>query len=281
MKRGLRSRDAINSAKHTPMTPLEYFGASPNGDRWELRLPQDIHGAFGGVTGGALAAASVALGRTVAPDRVAAGVDIHFLRGLSTTGALVSLTTLSSGRSLTIVRAEFADESGRATTEARVAFAAPEALRTDIESAGNSESLMGPPPPDLAASAKPWRKPEGVEAPIIDTAAPKAARVGSAIATLVTVPWEAVGDGGEGVCLAADLSVGPPVDAALPKGAWVPHPNPDLSLRFSGPATTGDLVAIASCTRILGGLATVETEVWQGELLTGTGVSTSLLMAKT
>jgi hypothetical protein len=153
-------------------------------------------------------------------------------------------------------------------------------LRTDIESAGNSEGLMGPPPLDLASTAKPWRKPEGVEVPIIDTAAPKAARVGSAIATLVTIPWEAVDDGSEGACLAADLSVGPPVDAALPKGTWVPHPNPDLSLRFSGKATSGELVAIAACTRIVDGLATVETEVWQGEVLAATGVSTSLLMAK-
>lgn len=279
-KRGLPSNDAIDSATDILMTPLEYLGASPKGDDWELSLPQDLHGAFGGVTGGALAAASVALGRTIAPDRVTTGVDIHFLRGLSTTEATVKLTTLSSGRSLTVVRVEFTDASGRPTTEARVAFAAPETLRTDIENI-HFEGLMGPPPQDLEASAKPWRKPEGVEAPIIDTAAPKAARVGSAIATLVSIPWDAVGDGSEGACLAADLSVGPPVDAALPRGAWVPHPNPDLSLRFSGPAKAGDLVAIASCMRIVEGLATVATEVWQEESLTATGVSTSLLMAKT
>ena len=196
------------------MTPLEYFGASQKVDSWELQLPQQIHGAFGGVTGGALAAAAIALGRTLAPDRVATGIDIHFLRGLSTTEAVVKVTALSSGRSLTIVRVEFTDASGRSTTEARVGFAAPEMLRTDIESAGNSEGLMGPPPLDLASSAKPWRKPEGVEVPIIDTAAPRAARVGSAIATLVTIPWEAVDDGSEGACLAADLSVGPQIGRA-------------------------------------------------------------------
>ena len=53
------------------MTPLEYFGASQKVFSWELQLPQQIHGAFGGVTGGALAAAAIALGRTLAPDRVA------------------------------------------------------------------------------------------------------------------------------------------------------------------------------------------------------------------
>ncbi len=262
-------------------TPLEYFDATFRDDAWHLQLPVDIHGAFGGVTGGALAAAAIALGRAVEPDRVAAGIDIHFLRGLSTTEATVNITTLSSGRSLTIVRAEFSDASGKPTTEARVAFAAPETLRTDIHTTDRDTGLLGPPPSDLSADAKPWRKPEGVEVPIIDTARPRAARVGGSIATLVTIPWDASGDGSEGACLAADLSVGPPVDAAIPKGSWVPHPNPDLSLRFSGPVTNEDLVAVAVCREISGGLATVETEVWQDQSLVAKGISTSLLLAKT
>ena len=178
-------------------------------------------------------------------------------------------------------RAEFSDASGKPTTEARVAFAAPETLRTDIHTTDRDTGLLGPPPSDLSADAKPWRKPEGVEVPIIDTARPRAARVGGSIATLVTIPWDASGDGSEGACLAADLSVGPPVDAAIPKGSWVPHPNPDLSLRFSGPVTNEDLVAVAVCREISGGLATVETEVWQDQSLVAKGISTSLLLAKT
>ena len=262
------------------MTPLEYFDASFRDDAWHLQLPTDIHGAFGGVTGGALAAASIALGRTVEPSRVAAGIDIHFLRGLSTTQAKVQVTTLSSGRSLTILRVEFSDASEKPTTEARVAFAAPETLRTDIHATNHDGGLLGPPSADLSAHAKPWRKPEGVEVPIIDTAHPRAARVGTSIATLVTIPWAATHDGSEGSCLAADLSVGPPVDAAIPKGNWVPHPNPDLSLRFCGPVTGDNLVAVAICREMSGGLASVETEVWQEQSLVAKGISTSLLLAK-
>ena len=262
------------------MTPLEYFDASFKKDVWHLHMPSEIHGAFGGVTGGALAAAAIALGRTVEPNRVAAGLDIHFLRGLSTTQAKANVTTLSSGRSITILRVEFSDESDKPTTEARVVFAAPESLRTDIQATNSDSGLLGPPPPGLCADAKPWRKPEGVEVPIIDTASPRAARVGASIATMITVPWDMNGDGSEGACLAADLSVGPPVDAVMPKGAWVPHPNPDLSLRFSGPADNGDLVAIAICREVSGGLATVETEVWQQQSLVAKGLSTSLLLSK-
>ena len=88
------------------------------------------------------------------------------------------------------------------------------------------------------------------------------------------------GDGSEGACLAADLSVGPPVDAVIPRGTWVPHPNPDLSLRFLGPPEGPYLVAIALCREISGGLATVETEVWQQQSLVATGISTSLLLSQ-
>ena len=63
------------------MTPLEYFEASSEGEAWHLHMPTEIHGAFGGVTGGALAAAAIAVARTVKPNRIAAGVDIRFLRG--------------------------------------------------------------------------------------------------------------------------------------------------------------------------------------------------------
>ncbi len=262
------------------MTPLEYFDASSKNQAWHLRMPAEIRGAFGGVTGGALAAAAIALGRTVEPNRIAAGLDIHFLRGLSTTQATAQVTTLSSGRSITILRVEFSDDSGTPTTEARVVFAAPESLRTDIQAANRDSGLLGPPPSDLSENSKPWRKPEGVEVPIIDTARPRASRVGASIATLVTAPWETTADGSEGACLAADLSVGPPVDAVLPRGTWVPHPNPDLSLRFSGPATRQDLVAIAICREISGGLATVETEVWQEQSLVAKGLSTSLLLSR-
>ena len=231
------------------MTPLEYFNVSSDNEGWNLRLPSQIHGAFGGVTGGALAAASIAKPHRGA-NPVATGIDIHFLKGLATTEARATITTLTSGRSLSILRVEFSDESGIPTTEARVALVAPEALRTDIEATERNQGLLGPPPTDLYDRAKPWRKPDGVEVPIIDTARPQAARVGAAIATLVSVPWDSSDDGSEGACLAADLSVGPPVDAALPKDRWVPHPNPDLSLRFLEQVTANDLVAIGTCREI-------------------------------
>ena len=261
------------------MTPLEYLGAEQVDEtNWRLRLPRAIHGAFGGVTGGALAAAAVAIGRVSAPDRVAVGLDMHFLRGLASEDATASVEVLSSGRSLTVVRVEFADDTARRTTVGRAAYAEPSALEpidTDTP-----VTQLGPPPPDIRATSKPWRAPKGVEVPIIDTARPRAARMDNAIATVVAIPWQPDADGAEGACLAADLSVGPPVDAVLPKGTWVPHPNPDVSLRFAGPVTSSDLVAVATCRRVARGVATVESEVWDADALVATAISTSLFMAQ-
>ncbi|MCP3854915.1 MAG: thioesterase family protein [Actinomycetia bacterium] len=260
-------------------TPLDYLGAEASDETsWRLRLPRAIHGAFGGVTGGALAAAAVAIGRASAPDRLAVGLDIHFLRGLASEEAEATVEVLSSGRSLTMVGVEFSDDQGRRTTVARVAYAEPSALEPIDVAAPHS--VLGPPPADVVETSKPWRAPKGVEVPIIDTVRPRAERVGDAIATVVSTPWEARDDGAEGACLAADLSVGPPVDAVLPKGTWVPHPNPDISLRFAGPVTTTDLVAVAACRRVAHGVATVESEVWAAGSLVATAISTSLFMAQ-
>jgi acyl-coenzyme A thioesterase PaaI-like protein len=260
------------------VTPLEYLGATEQDDGWSLRLPRSIHGAFGGVTGGALAAAAVAISRGSAPGRTAVGLDVHFVRGLASEDASAKVDVLSSGRSLTVVRVEFSDDTGRRTTAATVTFAEPSALAA-LESDVPATHL-GPPPTDLVENSKPWRAPPNVDVPIIDTAQPRAARMGDAIATVVTVPWEPDADGAEGSCLAADLSVGPPVDAVPPKGSWVPHPNPDISLRFAGPVASSDLVAVAACRRTNAGVATVESEVWDGPNLVATAISTSLFMAK-
>jgi len=260
------------------VTPLEYLGAEQVDDTdWALRLPRAIHGAFGGVTGGALAAAAVAIGRSSAQGRIAVGLDVHFLRGLASEEATASVEVLSAGRSLTVVRVELTDDSGRRTTAARVGFAEPGAL--EPIDAGTNGIEGGCPPADVIEGAKPWRAPKGVEVPIIQTARPRAARVGDAIATVVSIPWTPVADGAEGACLVADLSVGPPVDAILSKGTWIPHPNPDVSLRFAGPATSSQLVAVARCRRVSRGVATVDSEVWDGQGLVASAISTSLFMA--
>ena len=82
----------------------------------------------------------------------------------------------------------------------------------------------------------------------------------------------------EACCLAADMCVGAPVGGAFP-GQWVPHPNPDLSLRFAGHVTGRDIAAAGRLERIAGGVALVAIEVRSGDDVVAVGASCSLLLA--
>ena len=68
------------------MTPLEYFNFSSDSEGWSLQIPSLIHGDLVGVTGGALAEASIALSRTVEPSWVVTARH-PFSKGPATTEA--------------------------------------------------------------------------------------------------------------------------------------------------------------------------------------------------
>ena len=95
------------------------------------------------------------------------------------------------------------------------------------------------------------------------------------MATGVNVIWDEGNSLEEACCIAADISVGPPVASAL-AGKRVPTPNPDLSLRFT---SSGDLPAslVSTCRleSLNAGLATTRLEVRNGERLLAVGVSTT------
>src|SRR5438552_286657 len=65
-----------------------------------------------------------------------------------------------------------------------------------------------------------------------------------------------VGPGGsaEAACLAADISVSPPLGYAM-SGERVSTPNPDLSLRFCGDVTTDHVIGLARMERAEAGVA--------------------------
>ena len=99
------------------------------------------------------------------------------------------------------------------------------------------------------------------------------------IATSVRVLWDDPGTCAEAACIAADISVGPPVSAAM-QDKTVPIPNPDLSLRFNSEADLPEtLVAAARLEGIQGGLALTRIEVRAGTRLVATGISCTTLLA--
>lgn len=239
-----------------------------------LAFGRELHGAFGGAFGGLLAASAVHVARRAAPGREPAGLDCRFLRSLPAGDARATTTVLHAGRSLTCVRVDLVDEAGRLATTATVSLVDPASL--------HPLDVSGPdaPAPDRLRE---WALPAGVDAPIIGLLDPRLGAVGAgAIAADVRIPWDEFDRGtsasAEAACVAADLAVGPPVAAAC-EGSWLPHPNPDLSLRFApvgavGPRVTG----VGRIVRVAGGQAVVGIDVYSGAVPFAVGAATSMVL---
>lgn len=239
-----------------------------NNTTWRFGMPQTIHGAFGGAFGGAIAAAAVFAARSVAPDRVPNALDCRFLRGLRAGEAVATTTVLNAGRTLSTISVDIEDESGRLCTRATVSLIDPSVLY-DFEFA---EQRPGD-----------WKNHEEASkwpaiAPIVEVIDSRI--VGNderGVATAVRVPWDHDPTfSAEATCMAADMSVGPPVGAAVPAG--VGSPNPDISMRFCGEVTTEILVGACRIDRATSGLAATRIEVYSGDDLVANGISTTLLL---
>jgi hypothetical protein len=264
------------------VTPDEFLGrVTGEGDEPAFAFGRHLHGAFGGVFGGALAAATVTVARDAAPGRAPASLDCRFVRALPAGRARARASVLHGGRSMTTVVVDLVDERDRTTTHSTV---------TLVDRAALARRTVEVPAPDWvaatadAADGRPWPQPPGFEAPIIDTLKPRAVGTdrGAPVTTAIAVPWDDPDASAEAVCLAADLCVGPPVALAC-RGTRLAHPNPDLSLRFAAAAVDVDdaaasLVAAGRLVSVDAGVATVAVEVAAGGRVVAVGVSFSVLL---
>ncbi|MGH9231225.1 MAG: PaaI family thioesterase [Acidimicrobiales bacterium] len=255
------------------MTPFdELLGARADGDATIFSFGRGLHGAFGGVFGGLLAAATVRTARRLAAGRTPAGLDCRFVRSLPAGDARATTTLVHRGRRLTCVRVDVVDDGGRLATTATVSFVDGDRLHPlDVD---------GPPAP-APGRLRRWGLPAGVDAPIMDLLDPRLGAIGpGVIAAEVRRPWDDPEGGrdAEAACVAGDLCVGPPVAAAC-EGAWLPHPNPDLSLRFAPMAAVGPrLTGIGRVVRIAGGQAVVGVDVHAAGQRFAVGAATSMLL---
>ena len=237
-----------------------------------LGFPRELHGAFGGAFGGLIAAGLVLVGRDVAPGRIPAGIDCRFVRGLTAGDALATATVVHGGRSLTLLRVDLHDERDRVATTATISYVDPSALHPlDVD----APHVRDP------ETWREWVAPKGIEIPIAAVLHPRLAAVGDgAVASLLRVPWDDPDAtySAEAACVAADFCVGPPVAAAC-EGAWLPHPNPDVSVRFAPHGRVGnDIVGVGRVVRIASGLAVVDIEVRANEVAIAAGASTSMVL---
>lgn len=248
---------------------LEALGARPDGEaRWRARTPEHLQGAYGGTFGGLLAALAVGSAAGVEPGRVPFSLDAQFLRGLRGEEAEIRCEIVRSGRSLTAVAVSILDGDSLAT-RATVMLA-------DVGVLDDWDLVPDHPAPP--AGGKRWGHPPGQTVGIIETLKPAARRTDEgAIATTITVPWEAPDAPAVAACFSADVATGPPVEAAF-EGGWRPHPNPDLSLRFlPRRLTTSELVGVGRLDGVASGVAVIDLDVWCGPDRIAQGTATSLI----
>ena len=259
-------------------TALEFLGGEHlERGRWRFDVGRELHGAFGGAFGGVVAAIAVMSGRDRADGRRPMALDCRFVRGLAAGPASVATEVISSGRSLTNVSVRITGADDRLACAATVSYVDDDAIRHDISRAGMPVRSM----PELKSPAdvRPWSSPPGLEIPMLTTFEPRGIGRGDfGVATAMTVPWSMDDSvAAETACLAADLCVGPPVDLAI-EGDFVPHPNPDVSIRFVDPQPSPMSVGIGRLELIESGVASVSIEVWTDEQLAAIGSCSALFM---
>lgn len=252
----------------------DFLGTETGAGGVRFALGEHLHGAFGGVFGGAVAAATLRAARTEAAGRRPFSLHVSFLRGLATPTCTATATVVAAGRTVTTVAVDLVDAGGRPAARATAAFAVPDALAA-IDAGGG---IVAPALSDYA-DGPPMGRSSSYAAPIVDVLAPRL--VGSpdgGYAQAVQLPWDPdPGAGAEAVCLAADFCVGMPVAVAL-GDRFVAMPNPDLSLRFVEAEAVPVLVGVGRVGRIAGGVAATAVEVWAGPALAATGVSSAVLL---
>ena len=248
----------------------EFLEAQPAGEgAWRYRIGPELHGAFGGVFGGFLAAACLHTARSITPGRVPNALDCRFVRGLREPGATVTATVLHSGRSLSNVSVDLTDDAGKLCTRATVSLVDPDVLQP-VEISGPEHGSW-----NRYEDVKPWP----AIAPIVTAIDSRILGTDErGIATGVHIPWDMSPEtSAEAAAVAADMAVGPPLGAAM-SAAKVSTPNPDISMRFCGEVSTPIVVGVGRLDRAYGGVAAVDLEVWSDDRIVALGISTALML---
>ena len=260
------------------MTFLECFHGEKMAEGYfSFQLDETINGAFGGTNGGVLSALCVHVARDLAPGRIPSALDTRFIRGFKPGEAIVKGEVLHSGRCLSVINVDIFNAEGKFFVRSTVTLLAETTL-ADVEHETELSDVSGFLPLD---EGKVWPQPPASKSgrinriPLIDTFQP--AYIGKnadGIATVVNVIWDEPNTSAEAVCIAADISVGPPV-AKLVKGK-ASIPNPDISLRFSGDFEVSEkLLAFCKTDNIRQGIASNIIKVRVGQYLAAIWVSTT------
>ena len=251
---------------------LETFGGRKQNDtQWSFELERRFNGAFGGTNGGVLSAISVYVAR-VECKRRPASIDSRYIRGFRPGTARIEITTFNTGRTLSVLGIDLFDADDRRCTHSVITLVEQSSLAVEVQ---HPDQAL--PDANLTSweDGKLWRQPKGQNIPLIETFEPRSlGGKGAETTTATKVVWQEHGTSAEAACIAADISVGPPVARAV-RGA-ASTPNPDLSLRFCGTSdVSGHLIASCELMAIVRGLASTRILVWNASELLAVGVSST------
>jgi acyl-coenzyme A thioesterase PaaI-like protein len=263
-------------------------GPSPEGDEWCFDFGQHLESNWGAVYGGALAAGTLAVARSVAPDRSPRSLHLQIVRSVPRGRAFATTRIRHMGRTVATVEVDLYDERRKLAATALLTMVTPGALAAQHHLTTAISFDITPHP---VANAD-----FGVDAPINESLNMVQRRNGQVVRLNVnnkppsldgslpvvcecTTPWEDVDvTGPESACLAADACVAAPmVNSTLPPDHL--GPNPDLTLRFTTAPATPVITAAGTILSIQQGSTTIGIEVQAGDHQLARGLATSLLLA--
>lgn len=261
-------------------------GPTPEGDEWCFDFGQHLESNWGAVYGGALAAGTLAVARSVAPDRSPRSLHLQIVRSVPRGRAVATTRMRHTGRTVATVEVDLFDERRKLAATALLTMVTPGALSAQ-------RHLTAAVPFDMTPD--PVANDEFADAPICKSLNLTPRRNGQVVRLSVenrppnadgslpnacpcTIPWENLqATGPESACLVADASVGGPmVNSTLPPDHL--GPNPDLTLRFTTAPATRVITAAGTILSVQHGTTTIGIEVQAGDHQLAHGLATSLLI---
>ena len=107
-------------------------GPTPDGDEWCFEFGEHLHSNWGAVYGGALAASTLAVARSAAPDRSPRSLHIQIVRSVPSGIAYATAEVRHAGRTVATVQVEMFDVRRKLAVIALVTMVTPDALAADV-----------------------------------------------------------------------------------------------------------------------------------------------------
>ncbi len=261
-------------------------GPTPDGDEWCFDFGEHLHSNWGAVYGGALAASTLAVARSAAPDRSPRSLHLQIVRPVASGMAYATAEVRHAGRTVAAVQVEMFDSRRKLAVIALVTMVTPDALAADVHNTTADQ---------FQRQMRPIALEPGFMAPVQRSlqmlTEQDGAFVGSYAANVrpcfdgtpppvghITVPWNDLRwTGPEAACLGADAMISAPLlDSSVPND--VLGPNPDLTLRFTTAPAQREVLTTGTILSVQNGTATVALEVQSGDNQLAHGLATSLLL---